>query len=132
MSKQRIHAQPHVVYWSWDNYTEIPEKDDDFRHIYSINMNGKSIGVGQTSNMKERIPNGYVYKIRTDKYDGSTIITAMQEMAKNNDNELTFSAKFLQRVPRKEALIAEGIWIERLRSEGHELLNRTRAIKIKC
>lgn len=129
--KERKHPVVNEVTFTWENREEIPEKEKDKIQIYAILIDGKVYGVGQTKDMTDRIPNGYRWKTQSMQYDGSTVITFMQNMAVENGNKLSFSALFLEQVPEDEKMIAEGKWIEHFLAEGHPVQNRTRAVKVK-
>jgi glycosyltransferase involved in cell wall biosynthesis len=123
--------QPNTVNWSWANHDKIPAADDAFRMIYAIKIDGEVRGVGETVDMHDRIPNGYAWKVRTNRHDGSTVIAFMQELAKQQGGNLIFEAEFLERAPKGEHRQVESKWIEHFRAEGHRVMNRTLPTKPK-
>lgn len=97
------------------------------KQIYCIVHGDKIVGVGETRNIKERLPNGYKWKIQSDLPDTSRVIQGLKDLADNlgRENVFEFSVIYLESVPEQEARAREDWWIRHLRTEGHPLLNQT-------
>jgi hypothetical protein len=119
---------PHIneVTLAWIG--DVPKKEPCVRQIYEVSALG-CVGYGETNFAKERIPNGYVDRIRTMKHDGSLIIKAFQQLAVENGNRLDITARIVQIVQgendidaRRLAVEAESQWIVKARAEGKKVL----------
>lgn len=125
------HEHINKVDWSWINFDKIPDQSRDKAQIYAIKVDGVYVGVGESGNMKDRIPNGYAWKIRTGLPDGSTVIKQLFDLACANGNYLKFEAEFLEQCNWDERRERESYWIEKFRSEGQPILNATKPAKPK-
>lgn len=127
--KNRVHEQINKVKFSYIDRHMIPKPIENMKHVYAVILKDGSIGVGETNNIFNRINGGYAWKTRTMIHDGSRVIEHMQKAAVENGNFLEFEVMCLDQVPSKEARKQEIVWIERLRSEGFNVLNKTRPVK---
>jgi hypothetical protein len=127
--ENRKHAQINKVKVSWIDRPSIPKAIDGMKHLYAVILSDGSIGVGESSNIFNRINSGYAWKIRTMKPDGSRVIEQMQNIAVENGNALEFEVMCLDQVPAKEARKEESVWIERFKANGFNVLNKTRPVK---
>lgn len=131
-AKERVHPQINEVTWGWMNKEEIPAKDRLKKHIYAIVKDDQIIGVGETNNMTDRIPNGYAWCTRTMIRDGSKVIQWMQQHAIENGNQLSFQALFLEQCDWDKARERESYWIQKFKDEGHPIKNSTKEVKVKA
>ena len=125
------HEHINKVDWTWINFDKIPDQSRDKAQIYGIKVDGAYVGVGESGNMRDRIPNGYAWKIRTGLPDGSTVIKQLFDLACANGNYLKFEAEFLEQCNWDERRERESYWIEKFRSEGQPILNATKPAKPK-
>jgi len=129
--KDAKHPQINTVDYTITNREILKPKDRAIIYIYAIKIDGEVKIVGESDDPRERIPNGYAWKVRTMLPDNAVTIQRMQQYALEHGNHVSFEVEILEECAFEDRRARESHWIEHFRQEGHDLWNATKPVKQK-